>query len=90
MRITWALADQTMLDPVIEIEQLKNIGPLWGGWKTWRSYITDNVVCYRESDARQLINKQFHTRCNFYIPNSIFQSVGRPDGVTLYLSLIHI
>ena len=58
MRITWALADVAEVNPAIEIERLKNIGPFWGGWRTWRSYNTDNVICHEESEARNLITRK--------------------------------
>ena len=54
MKITWVLADSAEVNPAIEIERLKNIGPFWGGWRTWRSYSTDNVVCHDSSQARTI------------------------------------
>ena len=46
MRITWVLADATMLDPTQDVAELKSIGSTWGSWRTWRAYGTDNVVCH--------------------------------------------
>jgi hypothetical protein len=89
MKISWVLANDTIIDPAVDIEQLRNIGPLWGGWKTWRSYSTDNVVCYTESDARSLIAKNFHARCNLHIPSAIYSNLDRPAGVKLYQGEFH-
>lgn len=89
MRITWVLADIAEVNPAIDIERLKNIGPFWGGWRTWRSYNTDNVICYSESEARNLITRNFHTRCNMYLPESVYQQVDRPAGVKLYQGEFH-
>lgn len=89
MKITWVLADAAEINPAIEIERLSNIGPFWGGWRTWRSYNTDNVVCYNEADARSLISRQFHLRCNLYLPDTVYQTVDRPEGVRLYQGKFH-
>ena len=89
MRINWVLADSAEINPAIEVERLKTVGPLWGGWRTWRSYNTDNVVCHNASDAVNLINRNFHTRCNMYLPDSVYQSVDRPNGVKLYQGAFH-
>jgi len=84
MNISWVLSDQTTLDPTIEISRLKNLGSIWGSWKTWRAYQTDNVICHDMPKANELIKRQFQNTCNFYIPNSIYQSLGRPEKVNLY------
>ena len=90
MKINWVAADSVAADPTLDIEKLKNIGPIWGGWRTWRSCETDNVICHRLVDARSLIAKQFHSRCNLYIPNSGFQDLGRPEKVKLYQGDFHL
>lgn len=89
MKITWVLSDVAEVNPAIDIERLKNIGPFWGGWRTWRSYNTDNVICYTESEARNLITRNFHTRCNLYLPDSVYQKVDRPADVKLYQGEFH-
>lgn len=89
MKITWVLSDTVDIDPTVDLDQLKNIGPFWGGWRTWRSYHTDNVVCHEVSEARNLVSKNFHTRCNLYIPSSFFGEVGRPDNVRVYNGEFH-
>lgn len=89
MRINWVLADTAEINPAIDIERIKSIGPIWGGWRTWRSYATDNVVCHEESDARNLVSRNFHSRCNMYLPESVYQAVDRPMGVKLYQGQFH-
>lgn len=84
MRISWVFSNDADIDPCVEIEQLKNIGPFWGGWRTWRSYATDNVICHDVNQALDLVNKNFHTRCNLYVPMSTYQVLDRPRGVNLY------
>ena len=89
MRINWVLADTAEVNPTIEIDSLRNIGPLWGGWRTWRSYQTDNVICHNETEARDLITRNFHQRCNMYLPDNVYQKVDRPTGVKLYQGEFH-
>ena len=89
MKLNWVLADSVEINPAIEIERLKAIGPMWGGWRTWRSYSTDNVICHTDVDARNLISRNFHTRCNMYLPESVYQLVDRPNGVKLYQGEFH-
>jgi hypothetical protein len=84
MNINWVLADTVVLDPVIDIDVMKEIGPLWGSWRTWRSCQTDNVICHDFSKSEELIKRNFHNTCNFYIPSANWVSLDRPDSVNLY------
>lgn len=84
MKINWVLSDRTELDHTINISQLKDIGSFWGSWRTWRSYSTDNVICYDMAKADELIKRSFQTVCNFYISNSVYSSLDRPAGVKLF------
>jgi hypothetical protein len=84
MNISWVLADSAIADPVVNIAELKRLGALWGSWRTWRAWQTDNVICYEQSKTAELIKRDFQNNCNFYIPNSVYTSLDRPDGVQLY------
>ena len=84
MNINWVLADDIILDPTVQIQRLKDIGSLWGSWTTWRSCSTDNVVCHQAAKAQELIDKNFHTFCNFYIPNSLYIILDAPPAVRVY------
>ena len=84
MNISWVLADSVVIDPTQYIDALKNIGPFWGSWRTWRAYQTDNVICHDQTKAVELIKRNFQTQCNFYIPNAVYTSIERPSGVRLY------
>lgn len=84
MKISWIFGDTVDLDPVVDIQKLKNIGCFWGSWRTWRSYQIDNVVCHDLKKANELIQRNFQSVCNFYVPNSIYASLDRPTGVKLY------
>lgn len=84
MNISWVFSSQYRLDPTVDIDAVKNLGPTWGSWKTWRSCGTDNVVCHDRSKAKELLDRSFHESCNFYIPQELYQSLNRPAGVNLY------
>jgi hypothetical protein len=84
MNINWVLADDIILDPTVQIQRLKDIGSLWGSWRTWRACSTDNVVCHQAAKAQELIDKNFHTFCNFYIPNSLYIILDAPPAVQVY------
>jgi hypothetical protein len=84
MRITWVLADETVLSPDQDIAQLKLIGSTWGSWRTWRAYGTDNVICHDVKKASELLKRAFQAVCNFYIPNENYLLLDRPMGVHLY------
>ena len=84
MNISWVLADSVVIDPTQDINDLKRLGSFWGSWKTWRAYQTDNVICHDQAKAAELLKRNFQEQCNFYLPNSIYPSLGRPPGVRLY------
>ena len=84
MNISWVLADSAEIDPTQSIDALKQLGPIWGSWRTWRAYQTDNAICHDQAKATELIKRDFQTRCNFYIPNSVYVALERPAGVRLY------
>lgn len=84
MNISWIFADGYQLDPTVSSDQIKNVGPAWGSWRTWRSCATDNVICYDSVKAQELIERSFQTHCNFFIPEEIFISLGRPSGVRCF------
>lgn len=84
MRINWVFANAAALDPTVDLESIKNIGPSWGGWRTWRTCGTDNVICHDINKARDLLQRAFQAVCNFYIPKNSYQDLGRPLGAKLY------
>lgn len=84
MNVSWVFADSLVLDPLIDLQKIKEIGSSWGSWKTWRGCQTDNVICHDLTKAQELIRRNFHKNCNFYIPNNFFVTLDRPDGVKLY------
>lgn len=84
MNISWVLSNQAQLDPTVDIARLKELGSFWGGWRTWRSCQTDNVVCHDQVKATELVQRNFQNLCNLYIPNTVFASLDRPAGVKVY------
>jgi hypothetical protein len=84
MRINWVLGEHVALDPLTDIEAMKAVGSFWGSWRSWRAYSTDNVICHDQKRADEFLKRNFQNTCNFYIPNHIYASLGRPTGVNLY------
>jgi hypothetical protein len=84
MNISWILANGLIPDPELDLNKLKEIGPFWGGWQTWRSCGTDNVICNDFDRAQSLLVRKFNEDCNFYIPNTIYQKLDHPTAVKLY------
>jgi hypothetical protein len=84
MKISWVISDLAIVDPTINIDQLKSIGSFWGSWRNWRSCQIDNVICNDMIKADELIKRNFQTLCNFYISNSIYTSLGSPSGVQIF------
>jgi hypothetical protein len=84
MNINWVLANDYVPDPTIDLALLRACGAFWGGWQTWRASGTDNVICHDTAKARELIQRAFHATCNFYVPNSAYAMLDRPQGVRLY------
>lgn len=84
MRVNWVFAHRHQLDPTIDIDTIKGIGPSWGSWRTWRSCNTENVICHDRAKAQELIGRAFQSVCNFYIPKKYYQDLNRPVGVKLY------
>lgn len=83
-KISWAFSDSIDLDPTQSIEHLKNIGPIWGSWRTWRSCQTDNVLCHDQVKAADLVRRNFQNSCNFYLPESVHAVLDRPQGIRTY------
>jgi len=84
MRINWVLASGYQFDPAVDIEVLKQIGPFWGSWNTWRGCGTDNVICHNLSKSKELIKRKFQEGCNFYVPEKNYLELNRPNQVKLY------
>jgi len=84
VNISWVIAEGYQFDPVLDIDTIKDIGPIWGSWTTWRGCSTDNVICDNSSKVQDLIDRGFHKGCNFYIPNHIWQELKCPPGVQNY------
>ena len=83
-KFSWILSDSIEIDPTQDVEALKKIGPLWGSWRTWRAYQTDNVICHDQVKVAELAQRGFQNSCNLYVPDSVYASLDRPDGVKIY------
>ena len=84
MRINWVAANTAVLDPTVDLEKVKHIGSVWGGWQTWRGCQTDNVICHSMKKAAELLQRNFNSTCNFYIPKDNYTLLDQPPNVRLY------
>lgn len=84
MKISWVFSNNVNFDPLFDIDSIKSIGSSWGGWQTWKVCQTDNVICHDFERAKNLIENNFHHRCNFYIPESISKDIKDTQNVNIY------
>lgn len=84
MNISWVLSNTVKLPATVDVVQLKNIGSLWGGWQTWKTCQTDNVICHDPVQAQLLIDTGFATKCNLYVPKSLHDTLENPQGILAY------
>lgn len=84
MKVNWIVASHLVLDPAINADDLKVIGPIWGSWRSWRGCHTDNVICHDLDQARRLLARAFQSVCNFYLPRKHYQDLQRPMGAKWY------
>ena len=84
MNISWVIAEGYQFDPTVNLDTIKDIGPIWGSWTTWRACGTDNVICDNKDKAIGLINRKFNEGCNFYVSNSLYHELDKPDRVQRY------
>lgn len=83
-KISWVLSDSVILNPTLDIDDFKKIGPFWGSWRTWRACQTDNVICHDQVKAVEFVHRNFQNSCNFYIPDSVYVSLNRPQNIKVY------
>jgi hypothetical protein len=81
MKIAWLFSENTILGPQIDIGQLHELAPIWGSWRTWRSYGTDNVICYDPAQAHQLIEQDYQKVCNLYVHQTAWEKANKPAGI---------
>ncbi len=84
MKINWVFASTWTPEPELDLEKLYEIGPSWGSWKNWRTCGTHNVICHDMTRSRTLIERQFQTKCNLYVPQQHYGLLGRPGQIQLY------
>jgi hypothetical protein len=66
------------------VQAIKDLAPIWGSWRTQRSYQTDNVVCWNPEQAEKLVRQGYAKICNLYIPEPVYQQLERPKGVRVF------
>jgi hypothetical protein len=64
--------------PHSDLEKLKSIGSFWGGWQSWKSCHTDNVICYEVEQSYKLVTQKFYELCNLYVPKEAIVNITNP------------
>lgn len=89
MNISWVIAEGYQFDPTVNVDTVKDIGPIWGSWATWRGCGTDNVICNNKPKAIGLIDRKFNEGCNFYVPDTLYQELNNTNRVLRYSGSFH-
>ena len=84
MKIAWLFSENTDLGPQVNVKELHNLAPIWGGWRTWRGYGTDNVVCYDANQAQALLEQDYQKVCNLYIHQTAWEKANNPVGIRAF------
>lgn len=90
MEFCWVVAHNYVpsADP-LRLTTMRDLGVVWGPWKSWRLCQTDNVIVNEFEDAQTLLTRKFNDVCNFWTNEDNFAKLGRPDKVNLYRQLIN-
>jgi len=84
MNIAWLFAENTVLPPTTPVQAMRDLAPIWGSWRTQRSYQSDNVVCWDPTQAEKLCRQGYAKTCNLYIPEKVYKQLDRPVGVRAF------
>jgi len=86
VRVTWVVAASTQNRSDWEDypSRMKDVAPIWGSWKTWINFGTDNVICHDREQAQRLQSRAFHAVCNLYLLRSVYEDLGSPRAINAY------
>ena len=84
MNLAWLFAENTVLPPTTPVDEMREIAPIWGSWRTQRSYQSDNVVCWDPAQAEKLVRQGYAKICNLYIPELVYKQLDQPTGVRVF------
>ena len=84
MNIAWLFAENTILPPTTPVQDIKDLAPIWGSWRTQRSYQTDNAICWDPAQAEKLVRQGYAKICNLYIPEKVYSQLDSPAGVQVF------
>jgi hypothetical protein len=73
INLAWCVGSAIEHYSLPRLQQIKTLTPTWGGWRTYNFANTNNVICYNEDVAEQLVAKSWQTVCNLYVKESVWQ-----------------
>lgn len=83
MKVCWVISEE-IKKGTLDANIVKEVAPSWGSWRTWKEHKTDNCICTKISEARDLIKRAFHAVSNLYIKRDHYTKLGNPIGVKLF------
>ena len=89
MNIAWLFAENTVLPPDVDIDQIKDLAPIWGSWRTQRGYKTDNVICHDTVQANKLFSQGYADICNLFLHQTVWEQLNSPANVRRYAGEFH-
>jgi len=82
MKLRWVLSEE--IPNNLDISIVQDVAQIWGSWKTWKEYKTNNCICTDTAKAMDLLKHAFHALTNFYIMQDSYTKLGSPQNVKLF------
>jgi|LakMenEpi03Aug12_release.lakeMendotaPanAssembly.Ray.scaffolds.fasta_scaffold157823_2 hypothetical protein len=73
LNIAWCIGSFVQEYSLPRIQQIKTLNPTWGGWYTYNFANTNNVICYNDKLAAQLIEKHWQDVCNLWVKDAVWR-----------------
>lgn len=84
MKIAVVFANQTWVDPLIDLGKLRQVGTIWSAWNQWHQLLPHHTICHDMTRAKELIAGNFHHRTELFVPETVFNALNKPRGIKSY------
>lgn len=84
LRINWVLSNNPASSTQHDIKTLSPKSQLWGGWSSWHTFMTDNIICHDHASATKLVEKKFYLSNKVYFPATFKIDFGVLPKVVYY------
>jgi len=82
MKLVWLLSEN--LTSKLNIEELSDVAPTWGGCKVWDNYKVDNIVCTDIKKSKKLVERDVQRNANLFIPSNDVIKLNNPPNVKAF------